>query len=256
MKTVFLNTSPKKRWSNSSYLLTTSQLFASGEKVRINFTGPKDYKELFSHLKTADSLVIAIPLYVDAIPSHVLILLQAIETFAKENHLNFKVYALCNCGFYEGQQCELELEIVECWCKRAGLTFAGGTGIGAGEMIGALRLNIPIAAIIALIEFLIGIIVMLISGNFSVAGLTHYLDPIGIIITLLVMVVFSIDPWLTAISLGKSASQCKEHGIRFSTVSFCPAFLFVFFASIFWVLRAFIMHLVPSWKLFRRISQE
>ena len=41
-------------------------------------------------LPKTDALVFAMPVYVDAVPSHVLELLQFIEAFARENSLGFK----------------------------------------------------------------------------------------------------------------------------------------------------------------------
>ncbi len=68
--------------------------------------GAGDAPFLRRELPKTDALVFAMPVYVDAVPSHVLELLQFIEAFARENSLGFKVYAICNCGFYEGAHCE------------------------------------------------------------------------------------------------------------------------------------------------------
>ena len=75
---------------------------------------------------------------------------EALEKYVKSRQLHFKVYSLCNCGFYEGVQCELELEVIECWCEKCNLKFCGGAGIGAGEMIGVLRLS-PVIGLIEMI---------------------------------------------------------------------------------------------------------
>ena len=99
MRTLFINTIPQKwkRLSNSNCLLALASLPVGGEKRRFDYTGGGG-RPL--------SLVFAMPAYVDAVPSHVLELLQFIEAFARENSLGFKVHAICNCGFYEGAHCE------------------------------------------------------------------------------------------------------------------------------------------------------
>jgi multimeric flavodoxin WrbA len=79
----------------------------SGEKSAGSITrGAGDAPFLRRELPKTDALVFAMPVYVDAVPSHVLELLQFIEAFARENSLGFKVHAICNCGFYEGAHCE------------------------------------------------------------------------------------------------------------------------------------------------------
>lgn len=252
MKTVFITTSPKKKWSNSSYLLSITKAFTGGEKIWIDFRGPKDYPRIYTELKEADAVVFALPLYVDAVPSHVLVLLQEIERYATAKDLHFKVYGLCNCGFYEGEQCELALEVLRCWCERSGLEFCGGAGIGGGEMIGMLRLS-PIIGIIAmLIEFLVRVLALIPEG-FSVSALLSCIHPLGALIFILVSVLFSVGPWICAAKVGKSATAQRVHGIHYSTVSCCPAFLFAFFGGIYWIIRAFIFHFVPAWKLFRKV---
>ncbi len=252
MRTVCISASPKKRWSNSAYLLAAAKRFIRGEKESIHFRGAKDYPRIFDALLKADALVLAMPVYVDAVPSHVLELLQKIEQFAKEHDLHFRVYALCNCGFYEGEQCELEMEMLQCWCERAGLTFCGGTGVGAGEMIGFLPL-VPIIGLAAmLLEFLIRLSFLIGGGMVTPAAVLGCLHPMVFLISAAVGILFSMGPWAAAAKLGKNVSAAHDCGIHYTTVSFCPAFLFVFFASIYWALRAFFMHFVPVWRLFRR----
>ncbi len=252
MKTVFITASPKKRWSNSSYLLSITKGFTKGEKVWVNFRGPKDYTRIFSELDDADALVLGMPLYVDAVPSHVLVLLEALEKYVKSRQLHFKVYSLCNCGFYEGVQCELELEVIECWCEKCNLKFCGGAGIGAGEMLGVLRLSPVIGLIEMLVEFVIRLIILK-PEALAFSEILHCLNPLGVLISILVFVLFSIGPWICAANVGRSVTKLRSHKISYSTVSFCPAFSFVFFASIYWVLRAFIIHFIPVWKLFRKV---
>lgn len=141
---------------------------------------------------------------------------------------------------------------MRCWCERSGLEFCGGAGIGAGEMVGVLRLS-PIVGIIAmLVEFLARFFFSMLEV-FSVPALLGYIHPLGALISVLVCVLFSAGPWICAAKVGKSVTARRVHEIRYTTVSCCPAFLFVFFGSLYWIIRAFSVHLVPVWRLFRKI---
>lgn len=87
---------------------------------------------------SCDALVIAFPLYVDGIPSHLLSKLVELETLLSNAHTKHaKVFVLCNCGFYEAKQTRHAIEMMKIWCEKSGLTWGQGIGMGAGEMSGA-----------------------------------------------------------------------------------------------------------------------
>lgn len=46
-----------------------------------------------------------------------------------------EVYCLVNCGFYEGHQNKLAIEMMGNWCEKAGIKWGEEVGIGAGGMI-------------------------------------------------------------------------------------------------------------------------
>ena len=82
----------------------------------------------------------AFPLYVDGVPSHLLrCLLKLEESFNKIKEKDIKVYALVNCGFYEGKQNKLAIEIIENWCEKCGLKWGQGLGIGAGPLLHSVK---------------------------------------------------------------------------------------------------------------------
>ena len=60
---------------------------------------------------------------------------MCVEIYFKsnENH-TMRVYAISNCGFYEGEQNKTALKIIENWCHKCDLIFAQGLGIGAGPV--------------------------------------------------------------------------------------------------------------------------
>ena len=80
MKTVFINCSPKKNFSASSYLASILRMFVKGEKLTKNLRSKKNYKGIFEELKNAENIVLCLPLYADG-PSHVLALEEAEKFF-------------------------------------------------------------------------------------------------------------------------------------------------------------------------------
>lgn len=254
MKTVFLFTSPKKRFSNSNYLSSITKFATRSEKVSIKYEGIKDLEKIFNEIKNCDNLVISTPLYVDSIPSHLLILMQKIENYVKENNLHFNLYSYCNCGFYEGVQTEYLHQMFKIFANKCKLEYKGGVGVGAGEMLGVLRLNYIVAAVHFLINLIIAFVSLAKGGNG--ADFSHALNPISFMITVLVAVLFSLGAYLHSIALGISISKSKDHKIKYTTVWFCPKFLFVFFASIYWFIRSLILHGSAAFKLFNKSIKE
>ena len=152
MKILILNGSPKKKSSTSVFLGKMAGLLLTGCHVQYASLRTKnEYPEIMKQLKEIDALLLAAPLYVDGIPSHVLEFLQQAEEFCKQNGCHFLVYAISNNGFIEGAHNKSHLRMYECWCRRAGLTWGGGVGIGGGEMFRCLAVYYPIvfAALVA-----------------------------------------------------------------------------------------------------------
>ncbi|MBE6994129.1 MAG: hypothetical protein E7423_05780 [Ruminococcaceae bacterium] len=153
MKTVFINCSPKKRFCASAYFLFLQRLFIGGEHVTETLRTPADHERILRQLEGAQAVVFALPLYVDAVPSHVLRFLQVMETRCRETGL--RVYCIANNGFIEGRQNEPLMQIFENFCARAGLFWGGGVGIGGGVMLNVTRIVFFVqAAQLALISAL------------------------------------------------------------------------------------------------------
>lgn len=135
--------SPRVSKSNSEYFLNIlSDFIESKDIVKYKLSKKVDYEDIIKEINTIDTLVFAFPLYVDSLPSHVLEFLIMLEENFKDNLKGVNVYVIANCGFYEGKQNKIALNIMKCWCKKMNIKWAQGIGIGAGEMMGGLR-NVP-----------------------------------------------------------------------------------------------------------------
>jgi multimeric flavodoxin WrbA len=145
MKIAFINGSPKTKGSASACILKDLKLFLNNNIIsEYNFNKKKLTLKQMEELARCDILVFAFPLYVDGIPSHLLNCLIQLEKFFIEiEQKEIIVYCLVNCGFYEGHQNKLAIEIMENWCKKSGIKWGQGIGIGAGGMITSLK-NVPI----------------------------------------------------------------------------------------------------------------
>lgn len=113
------------------------------EITRCAFNKPELNPEEAANIGEYDVLIFAFPLYVDAIPSHLLSCLIELEGCLAKAKKDTVVYAIVNCGFYEGQQNRLALAMMENWCDRAGLKWGQGIGIGAGGILAGNN-NIPL----------------------------------------------------------------------------------------------------------------
>lgn len=143
MKIMMIDGSPKVSKSNSEYFLNIlSDFIESKDIVKYKLSKKVDYEDIIKEINTIDTLVFAFPLYVDSLPSHVLEFLIMLEENFKDNLKGVNVYVIANCGFYEGKQNKIVLNIMKCWCKKMNIKWAQGIGIGDGEMMGGLR-NVP-----------------------------------------------------------------------------------------------------------------
>jgi len=135
MKTLLINGSPKLKNSASGILLETLALMIDGRsEVEYAHFKKHDSAADFKTYEEADTVVIAYPLYVDGVPGHLLACLKDIEKKA-EKKKGLRVYGIANCGFYEGVQAAISLDILKNWCNRCGFIWSGGIGIGGGGAI-------------------------------------------------------------------------------------------------------------------------
>jgi hypothetical protein len=141
---LYINGSPRgEKGSNSAQILKDLGVYlkdegVTGEEVSI-LTLPRIYPEepesQFQILNNSDIWIIALPLYVDALPGHLCRWLKGFEEYRKirENKRNIRVYAIVNCGFPEAIQTENALKTLEIFCLKSGLSWGFGIGLGMGE---------------------------------------------------------------------------------------------------------------------------
>lgn len=89
MKILILNGSPKKN-STSKFLGRMTGALLTGCNIQYaSLHLESKYPEILQKLKDINTLILAAPLYVDGIPSHVLDFLQQAEKFCRENNCHF-----------------------------------------------------------------------------------------------------------------------------------------------------------------------
>ena len=133
--------SPKPKDSNSGkYLNAVTKQLESEHTVKTYSIAISPLSEdAITAIMQSDILLFAFPLYVDGIPANMLNQMIILErAFHERNHMDTIVYVIVNNGFYEGEQNVNAIEMVKHFCKRAGITFGQGIGIGTGEMQGQM----------------------------------------------------------------------------------------------------------------------
>ncbi|MCL1964368.1 MAG: hypothetical protein FWF69_04830 [Firmicutes bacterium] len=142
MKIAMINGSPKLGQNNSGIMLKLFEPFIQAAHEIAQYTISKEplTQEQYLALLGADALLFAFPLYVEAIPSHLLRMMTALEKHAKrEKKQGLYVYFIINNGFYEGTQNRIAVEVLENWCARCGFRFGMAVCQGAGEMMPAVE---------------------------------------------------------------------------------------------------------------------
>lgn len=245
MSTLLIDASPKKRFSNSAYLMGFSKVFMNSRAnpcIKAKLPRIPKYGKIFETIKKCDRVVLATPLYVDGLPSHVLRFLKELEVFCKKENITFKMYVISNCGFYEGHQTKTLLLQVKAWCKRAGVEWKGGVGIGGGEMIGFLRLTLLIYVGLFLLFPIKELLIQVLNSSYSLQALYSSLYIKSFLIRVGIFILFNISTAYLLIRIGLKVKKGKFMNNKYSVISFCPKFLFVIFANIFWALRLCIVN--------------
>ncbi len=227
MKTVFINCSPKKRFSASAYFLFLQCLFVGGEKANEKLRTPADHTRILEQLRDAQAVVFGLPLYVDGVPSHVLHFLEEMETFCRENGLKLRVYCVANNGFIEGKQNEPLMQVFENFCARTGLAWGGGVGIGGGVMLNVTR-----------ILFIVEIGLLVLNTVLSVVN-TGDLFPkaawISFAENTALLLYFNLGMLFYLSGMGRAIGEGTAFGKKYTRI-LIPSFVFILFADIFFTI--------------------
>jgi len=227
VKTVFINGSPKKRLSASAYFLMLQRLFTGGKTVSEKLRTPADHERILEQLRDAQAVVFVLPLYVDAVPSHVLRFLEKTEAFCRENDLHLNVYCIANNGFIEGRQNEPLMRTFENFCARAGLFWGGGVGIGGGVMLNVTRIVFEVQIGILLLNIVLSVIR---TGSFfpraAWAGFGE---------NVLYLLFFNLGVLFYLARMGHFIRKGGFSGKKYTRI-LIPSFIFILFADVFFVI--------------------
>lgn len=222
MKTIFINGSPKQKFSVSAYFLEIASLLVRGEAVREQVRNAGDYERVLNCIKDADTVVFGLPLYVDGVPSHMLAFMKEMERYCINNSIHLNVYVVSNGGFIEGCQNRPLMQVFENFCKRCDLQWQGGVGIGGGVMLNVMRILFFVFS---------GLFVL----NTVLSGLTISLPVYAK--QLFVILFFSLGAFYHLLRMGIAIHKGTTYGVKFTRV-LLPSFLFVLVADVFFAITS------------------
>ena len=227
MKTIFINCSPKKKFSASAYFISVQKFFVKGEKVNEVLKNKADHERLLAMMEDGDTVVFALPLYVDCVPSHVLAFLKEMEIFCKRKHIKLHIYALANNGYIEGIQNQPMFQQLHNFCVRSDLTWGGGIGIGGGVMLNVMRIVFCVQiGILALNIVLNGTQ----NGNWFPMGAY-----VNFITQALTIGFFNLGVFWYSFGMGRTMNHQEVCGEKYTRI-LIPSFVFILFADIFFVI--------------------
>ncbi|MGL4361826.1 MAG: hypothetical protein ACRCSG_00845 [Cellulosilyticaceae bacterium] len=255
MKTLFIDASPKRKWSNSAYFLGYVCTFLGANKndsLTIKLPRANKYNDVFEHIKNCDKVVLGVPVYVDGLPSHVLVFLKELEKFCHDNQLTFTLYTVSNCGFFEGTQTQHLLAQLKLWCDKSNIKWGGGVGIGAGEMLGFLRFLPIIFIIIAGVLGSVELVSQLINNTFSVTDIISSMGIPFLLIRIGISTIFSMGMMVKLFEMSRKLKKSETFDCVYTGLILCPKWLFMALASCYWFIRMLIMHKNMPWTAFRK----
>ena len=227
MKTIFINGSPKKKFSASAYFISVQKFFVKGKKVKETLRNKKDHERILSIMEDGDAVVFCLPLYVDSVPSHVMSFLKDMETYCLDKHLNLNVYVISNNGYIEGVQSKALLQVFRNFCARSKIVWGGGIGIGGGVMLNVMRIVFYVQiGLLFLNIFLSGTQ----TGNWLPSGAF-----INFISQALVIGVLNLGVFIYAMRQGIAINKRVVCGEKYTRI-LLPSFVFIIFADIFFVI--------------------
>lgn len=154
-KVCLVNGSPRGELSCSKYLLDQlKSMIAREDLVKedlsvIECLNKETQAETFEQLAHADYIIMALPLYIDSIPSHLLDFMYQLERYFQANvrlevRKQIRLYAIINNGFFEGSQTKNAVRIMQHFAAAVGLKWRFAVGIGAGEYVRDTQDEVPL----------------------------------------------------------------------------------------------------------------
>jgi hypothetical protein len=106
--------------------------------LKASLNREKGQTELCSAVDRADLVILAFPLYIDALPH---LVTRALEVIATHNNTltdkkNQQIFTIINNGFPEYDHNALALAICHGFAEQSGFSWAGSLAMGAGEALG------------------------------------------------------------------------------------------------------------------------
>lgn len=145
MKITMINGSPKAKNSASETLLSMLKEECGQEAGMIVWNKTQVQERELIEVLESDVLVIAFPLYIDSVPSHLLRCLMQAEEYVRLHgkresaREKIRVYVLLNNGFFQGKQNIPAIEVMKHWADRCGFVFGQAAGVGGGGMISFIK---------------------------------------------------------------------------------------------------------------------
>jgi multimeric flavodoxin WrbA len=246
MNILVINGSPKKKGGASAFFSKVLGFMLLPQKVMSKTIGvSRNYENVFTDLKTANTVILSVPLYVDGIPSHLIYFLQQMEQYCVNNKCKFMFYVISNSGFVGGHQNQGHLEQYKCWCERAGVTWGGGLGIGGGVM---LHVIFYVTLLLGIIQFIIGILINISFGKPVVNNALL----LSFIRSMIVWLFFSSGMLFYEFILARAIKKQKIIKNKY-TRAMVPSFIFLIFADIFMVLNA-LVHGKTIFSLYKKVD--
>lgn len=149
----FINGSPRSKNSLSTNMISyfcQLPMFQGNEPIILNAYKLSFEKNIASEcaaLLDCSTIIIVSPLYADSLPSTLLNFLRKLElysrSFNKSNTPPPILYGFINCGFLEGTQNHIALNILANYASSMHWDWGGGLGLGGGEMFKGTRDAVP-----------------------------------------------------------------------------------------------------------------
>lgn len=137
MKIMMINGSPKVRGSASGALLSMLKEYFKQEIREAVWNKNFLEEEMIRELLESDAVIMAFPLYIDSVPSHLLQCMMQVEEHIRlyGGKKKVMIYVMINNGFFQGKQNLPAIEVMQHWTDRCGFGFGQALGIGGGGMI-------------------------------------------------------------------------------------------------------------------------